>query len=120
MNRRHFFRAMAGISVMAIASRLKFDDGIALNSISHPGGFGLAPIKAEGASIDYDVLDDEMGENLFDEDSLEQLLVEVNRKAIHPLTHNGPYTIEHYGKAKVFGTEAEMYEHITGWPWRGA
>lgn len=56
MNRRGFLRG--AISVMAVAAVLKgrmLDDGIALNSIAHPNNpWGLATVKAEGATISFD------------------------------------------------------------------
>ena len=46
MNRRQFLRgAVVGVSVMALAARLKF---------SEPADLGLATVKPEGSQVSYD------------------------------------------------------------------
>ena len=65
INRRHFLIGAAATSVAA--STLTEDNGISLYSASHPiklhdsrdhdlsKGFGLAPLKAEGQTVRYDI-----------------------------------------------------------------
>jgi len=84
MKRRGFLKRLAGVATAAVVSeRVIPDDGVALSSIKHPvplhdaahhdltGGFGLAPAKAEGATILYDDLS---------EASLEAACIEVKKR----------------------------------------
>ncbi len=52
MRRRQF---ILGAVAAAVSTALPAGDGISLQSMAHPVGFGLAPLKAEGASIAYDL-----------------------------------------------------------------
>jgi hypothetical protein len=83
MKRRGFLKRLAGVATAAVVSeKLIPDDGVALGSMKHPAllhdaahhdlteGFGLAPLKAEGATIPYDLT----------EASLEQLCVDVKKR----------------------------------------
>lgn len=52
MRRRQF---ILGAVAAAVNAALPGGDGVTLQSMAHPSaGFGLAPLKAEGASIAYD------------------------------------------------------------------
>lgn len=52
MRRRQF---ILGAVSAAVSAALPASDGVALQCMEHPRtGFGLAPLKAEGASVAYD------------------------------------------------------------------
>jgi hypothetical protein len=74
MKRRGFLKRLAGVATAAVVSeRVIPDDGVSLYSAAHPvstEGFGLAPIKAEGATIPYDL----------SEESLEQVCIDVHEQ----------------------------------------
>ncbi len=82
MQRRGFLKRLAGVATAAVVSeKLIPDDGVSLFSAKHPtllhdaahhdltGGFGLAQLKPEGATIPYDLT----------EASLEQVCIDVKR-----------------------------------------
>lgn len=72
MKRRGFLKRLAGVATAAVVSeKIIPDDGVELYSLEHPFGMGLAPIKAEGATIPYDLT----------EASLEQACIEVKRSS---------------------------------------
>ena len=58
MKRRAF---ILGAVAAAVSAALPAGDGVALQCMEHPRtGFGLAPLKAEGASIAYDLTEDNL------------------------------------------------------------
>lgn len=85
MQRRGFLKRLLGAATAVVVSeKLIPDDGVALSSIKHPvllhdaahhelsGGFGLASVKAEGATIPYDL----------SEAALEELEIDVRPSGI--------------------------------------
>lgn len=68
MKRRGFLKRVLGVAAAAVVSeKIIPDDGVALHSLEHPFGMGLAPLKPEGGVIPYDLT----------EESLEQACIEV-------------------------------------------
>jgi len=71
MDRRKFLKGVSGAAVAAVIP-ISDSDGVSLRSMAHPilihdaahhdmtRGFGLAPIKAEGAKVAYDAFNEEV------------------------------------------------------------
>lgn len=103
MRRRQF---ILGAVAAAVSAALPASDGVALNSMAHPvltedmieSGFGLAPLKVEGASIAYDL----------NEANLEKISI----RYANALARSMMQTREHVA-ANVLNNIFPEYEHRT-------
>ena len=79
MKRRGFLKRLLGVAAAAVVSeKIIPDDGVALNSMAHPG-MGLAPLKREGGAMLYDDLAAPLAPDLT-EASLEQACITIKKR----------------------------------------